>query len=448
MKRTPEEKEEAERRRMTSRDNWDESYRADVLGRISETRRNKTEEEKKKQLEKFRDTINNKSDEEKELTRKRRSKATINHFKNMSEDERKDFSESVSRAYHRLTDEQKKNRVIKGIQTKKERYGDDYNSRQYEQSKERIVETNMQRYGVPYFCMTDVCMNSIGNKGSHSKENDSFQRLMESAGISDIEKEFVIGNYRYDFKVADDILIEINPTITHNSTYAPYNNEKPKDYHFLKTQEAIKNGYRCICVWDWDNKDAVVNLLCSTKSVGGRECRIADVSYKESVEFIDKHHIQGYAKSKINIGLYIGDELVSIMTFGKPRYSKSFDYELIRYCSSVKVIGGAKKLFKYFIDTYKPSSIVSYCDLSKFSGKTYIELGFEQSNISIGKHWYNIKTKKHITDNLLRQHGFDRLLGEEYGCYGKGSSNEELMLSNGFVEIYDCGQAKYVWKQR
>ena len=50
----------------------------------------------------------------------------------------------------------------------------------------------------------------------------------------------------------------------------------------------------------------------------------------------------------------------------------------------------------------------------------------------------------HITDNLLRQQGFDRLLGDIFGTYGKGTSNEELMLEHGFVEIYDCGQAVYI----
>ena len=57
-------------------------------------------------------------------------------------------------------------------------------------------------------------------------------------------------------------------------------------------------------------------------------------------------------------------------------------------------------------------------------------------------HWYNIKTGQHITDNLLRQRGFDQLFSTNYG---KGTSNRELMLQHNFVEIYDCGQSTYVW---
>lgn len=79
------------------------------------------------------------------------------------------------------------------------------------------------------------------------------------------------------------------------------------------------------------------------------------------------------------------------------------------------------------------------------SGTTYEKLGFTFNDVSIEKHWFNMKTGKHITDNLLRQRGFDQLLGSTYGCYGKGTSNEQLMRQHDFVEIYDAGQATYVW---
>ena len=54
----------------------------------------------------------------------------------------------------------------------------------------------------------------------------------------------------------------------------------------------------------------------------------------------------------------------------------------------------------------------------------------------------NIKTKVHVTNNLLNQRGFDQLFGTDYG---KGTSNEELMFKNGFIEIFDAGQSSWVW---
>ena len=41
------------------------------------------------------------------------------------------------------------------------------------------------------------------------------------------------------------------------------------------------------------------------------------------------------------------------------------------------VVGGAEKLFTHFIRTYNPTTVVSYCDKSKFTGKTYLNLGFK-----------------------------------------------------------------------
>ena len=134
------------------------------------------------------------------------------------------------------------------------------------------------------------------------------------------------------------------------------------------------------------------------------------------------------------------------MTFGKSRYSKKYSIELLRLCSNSKVIGGANKLFKYYIENYKPNSIVSYCDLAKFEGNVYKELGFKKSSRAISRHWYNIKLNDHITDRLLFKRGFDNLFGDIFGRYGAGTSNELLMLQHGFVEIYDCGQATYIWK--
>ena len=155
----------------------------------------------------------------------------------------------------------------------------------------------------------------------------------------------------------------------------------------------------------------------------------------------------GYCKNQtIRLGLYYKKELVEVMTFGKLRYNKKYEYELLRLCTKTDyiVIGGTEKIFKYFIKKYLPQSVISYCDNSKFEGDIYNKLGFKLKEFGKpSKHWYNIKTKVHITDNLLRQKGYDILFKTNYG---KGTNNEELMINNGFVEIYDCGQSVYEYK--
>ena len=134
------------------------------------------------------------------------------------------------------------------------------------------------------------------------------------------------------------------------------------------------------------------------------------------------------------------------MTFGKPRYNKNYEWELLRLCShkDFKVVGGAEKLFKHFLEMQSPNSIISYCDYSKFSGEVYNRLGFKQKgNPKPSKHWS--RGEEHITDNLLRQRGYDQLFNANYG---KGTSNEQLMLENGWLPIYDCGQLVFIWDKQ
>ena len=70
------------------------------------------------------------------------------------------------------------------------------------------------------------------------------------------------------------------------------------------------------------------------------------------------------------------------MTFEKSSIS---EYELTRFswADNIKVIGGAQKLFKYFIAKYETTKVVTYYDLSKFTGKTYIKLRFKATKEDI-----------------------------------------------------------------
>lgn len=325
--------------------------------------------------------------------------------------------------------------------TNLEKYGVE-NISQYKPSRVNVAkkteQTCLERYGVSWPVFTENCKKAA--TASQSKPNTMWEQFLQNSNIK-YSREFVIGHKSYDFKI-DNILLEINPSATHNSTWG-IKGKPPidKNYHKDKSQLAKDGGYQCICVWDWDDEQKVINLLKKRETIYARNCIVKEVNKEDAQIFLNDNHLQGYVKDEVSLGLYYNDNLVSIMTFGKPRYNRNYDYELLRYCSIYNVIGGANKLFSHFIDTFEHIKVISYCDLSKFSGKVYENLGFTLLRINKpSKHWYNIKTKQHITDNLLRQRGFDQLFKTNYG---KGTSNEELMLQHKFVEVYDCGQASY-----
>lgn len=309
----------------------------------------------------------------------------------------------------------------KEVQLKKERtFQEHYGQKNYFQTQE-FKDYNKEFRFRP-------CMRS---------ETD-FTKLLDNSNIL-YQREFCLGNKSFDFKVGN-VLIEASPT-------AMYESNIPPNYHKEKSKIANENGYRCIHVWDWDNKDSIIVLLAYREKIPARKCEVREVSKEDAVLFIVQNHIQGYAESKINIGLYYKDELVSIMTFGKPRYNNKYQYELIRYCSKYNVTGGAEKLFKHFIMAYTPQSVISYCDLSKFDGSTYIKLGFTKLRTSAPSlHWYNVKAHQHYNDSLIRAKGFSRIVHHcepsEDSVSGK---NYDLMVSEGFLPVYDCGQAVFDW---
>ena len=246
-----------------------------------------------------------------------------------------------------------------------------------------------------------------------------------------------------------------NVAIEFNGSYWHSENMHDKNYHQYKTIEATKRGIRLIHIFEYEwvdkvKKEKIISLINNALNnvdkqvIYARNTVIKHVDTEEKDVFINKYHLQNSCASSINIGCYYNDELVGIMTFGKPRFSNHFEYELIRFCwkDTVRVIGGAEKIFKYFIKNYNPNSIVSYCDISKFSGNTYFKLGFTTSRdylTSPNYVWVNAKNEV-LARYKTQKHNLIKL---GLGC--KEQTENEIMESLGFWKVYDCGNLRFEW---
>lgn len=197
---------------------------------------------------------------------------------------------------------------------------------------------------------------------------------------------------------------------------------------------------------------------------------------EDADKFLNSNHLQGKSASKVRLGLYHNDELVSLMTFGKFRFNKNVEWELVRFCSKsgCNVVGGASKLFKYFVNTYKPKSIITYSNNNLGNGSVYKGLGFSEfKNKKPASVWVNLKTKDSIRHTSLVMQGADRLLCNKVKNYFKvGLDREDFILRGGkeeyreeysnlpentdwwpgnidiikhygFVQVYDCGSTKW-----
>jgi hypothetical protein len=173
-----------------------------------------------------------------------------------------------------------------------------------------------------------------------------------------------------------------------------------------------------------------------------RKLSVEKISPLFARQFFTDNHLQGHVPSKHNYALIENEELISVMSFAKARYSKnSAEWELTRFATkkNVLVVGGASKLFSAFVSDVCPASVVSYADLNWGEGNVYRNMGFEFKHYSKPNYWYfkslddiksRIKFQKHKLPVELHY------LGSEW----------DIMRSTGWNRFWDCGNAVWIWK--
>ena len=245
-----------------------------------------------------------------------------------------------------------------------------------------------------------------------------------------------------------------NIAIEHNGLYwhAENSNGKDKLYHLNKTKSCAFHGIRLIHIFEdeWFNKKDIVKSILknqfgmSDKKIHGRNCKVLEINNTDKNTFLDNNHIQGSDRSAIKIGLYIENELISVMTFGSSRFDKNVEFEMFRFCNKLgyKIHGGASKMFSYFIKKYNPRNIISYSDRRYFTGEIYGKLGFSLNNITPPNYFY---TEKDYKSRIGRMNFQKHKLKDKLKIFNPELSEWENMKNNGYDRIWDCGNIKWVW---
>ena len=155
----------------------------------------------------------------------------------------------------------------------------------------------------------------------------------------------------------------------------------------MKTEKCLERGIRLVHIFEdeWKEKREIVKdrirsiLGIDQTGIFARKCIVKDIDSKTANVFLNANHLQGCCNSSIRYGLFHNDELVAVMTFGKPRFNKNYDWELVRYASRIgcHIVGGASKLLARFRKEHS-GSIVSYDDRRYSDDNLYERMGFMQ----------------------------------------------------------------------
>lgn len=289
--------------------------------------------------------------------------------------------------------------------------------------------------------------NVLNNYKSSIIEKDLLNFILkyDSNAIS----SYKVSTYEIDI-LSNNIGFEFNGLYWHSEIF------KDSSYHLNKTNLCSSKNIDLFHIWedDWLYKQDIVKSMIINKlgktpnRIFARKCKIKEITNNTIIrDFLNKNHIQGFVGSKIKIGLYYNDELVSIMTFGNLRKSlgqksEEGSYELLRFCNklSTSVIGGSSKLFSFFTKNYNSTEVISYSDLSRSKGNMYQKLGFELSHNSSPNYYYVI--------DGVRKHRFnfrkDKLIKEGFDA---NKTEIQIMNERGYYRIFDCGMQKWTYKK-
>jgi hypothetical protein len=293
---------------------------------------------------------------------------------------------------------------------------------------------------------------------SSSKAEKEIREFLIEHGVPANEMVYnnkkIIAPHELDiFVTSKNIGIEYNGLYFHSEIAG----NKHKDYHLSKTQSAEKLQIKLIQIFEdeWKYKRNIVEsrLLSSLgmfeSKIGARSLTIQEITQKEKSKFLLENHLQGNDKSSKFYGLFKAQELLSVMTFSRPRLAlgnKTVEknvWELVRFCSKNKflIVGGFSKLLNFFVKSVGPKKIITYADrrYSSMSDNVYVKNGFSVTGATKPNYFY---MKKY--DVRKHRFGFNKkYLIKKYNIQDTTPTEAEIMRSLRYDRIWDCGHIKF-----
>ena len=241
-----------------------------------------------------------------------------------------------------------------------------------------------------------------------------------------------------------NLAIEFNGLYWHSELMG-----KDSNYHLNKTNLCQENGIQLLHIFEdeWIEKQNIIKSIIKSKlglydkTIHGRKCTMKKINSNDANSFYEENHIQGKCTSKINLGLFYKDELVSCLSFSKSRYNKKYDWEITRFANKLgyKVYGSFSKLWKH-----KPEgSIITYSDKRLFDGSVYRKF-LNELKSSDPSYWYLDSNYNRYNRTNFQKHK----LKEKLGIFNSNLTEWENMQLNGYNRIWDCGNWIFEWRNK
>lgn len=287
------------------------------------------------------------------------------------------------------------------------------------------------------------CPECAARKFTSGGENDLYGELVKY--IPDLQSTYrkIPGVLELDmYSPEHKIGIEFNGLFWHSEL------NKPKYYHFNKTNKCEELGIKLIHVWedDWKNKKEIVLKTVLTKfnrlsqdKVSARSCLTTEISHVDAKTFLEENHIQGYCVASKHFGLFDGQKnLEAILSITTTKRGSTV-YRIDRYASKNLVRGGFTKLLKFAERNVEVSEWITFADRTYSSGDLYLNSGFVQESKLPPDYKYVYRNK--------RRHKFafrkNRVQKNPNLKFEEGLTESGLASLNNIYRIWDAGKIKF-----
>lgn len=320
----------------------------------------------------------------------------------------------------------------------------DYSKSEYNNGKSKILII-CPMHGKFYQNASDHLQGHGCNKCAILESNPE-KEISKIFSNPEMHNRELIKPYEIDiFDKENKIGVEFHGLRWHSYNRSETSKEKLK--HYNKATLANDNGIFLFQIFEheWIKNSCIIKSMINNKlnksiRIYARKCKIIDLDNKSYKDFINHNHLYGYTTSSIKYGLLYDNKLVCVLSFKKHH---KYDYEISRFANLIghNVIGGASKLFKHFLKTYNPSSILTFADRRFSNGFIYHKLGFELVDITKPNYFY-IKRKEVFSRQQFQKHKLKFKLKH----FDSNLTESQNMFNNGYRRLWDAGHLKFIWK--
>lgn len=287
-----------------------------------------------------------------------------------------------------------------------------------------------------------------GDNSNISKLNKNTAQLIHEKLKVEVEFEHFVEKSFFDLYIPEfNIAIEINPTVTHNSTISfacirngcsqiPCKTHKSisKDYHLSRAIIAKNNDLDLIQIYEWDSDEELINLIKENIYILRHTCKnkkdiaIDKKQYEKSLFDIDEdcysqiHCYELTLENKINSSAIFAECKEHndkwILIYYKDKENSHYNFE---------------NIMDKFVKDFSPVEVVGYIDFNKNTKKeTYLsKTGFvEEKDFKQELVLHNRSSKDIIKNTSLL-------------------NSEEInkLINNGYVKVFTAGYRIFTWNK-